>query len=212
MTQTTPTRSDSIRPAQGRPRLAVIIASVRQGRFAPVVAAWTQARVAEHSGFEVDVIDLADEYLPLELAPDSPVVLGEDYPRPPQMARLTARLDAADAFLVITPEYNHSFPASIKAAIDWHFTQWQAKPVAFVSYGGHAGGARAVNHLRQVFTELHAVSIRDGVAFPMVYRVFDEDGQPTDPEVGRAAKVMLDELAWWARALRTAREETPYAW
>ena len=67
---------------------------------------------------------------------------------------------------MVTPEYNHSYPASLKAAIDWHFTQWTAKPVAFVSYGGAAGGRHAVLHLENVLTELHAVTIRDGLAFP----------------------------------------------
>ncbi len=97
------------------------------------------------------------------------------------MIDLTARLDAADAFILVTPEYNHSYPASLKAAIDWHFTQWTAKPVAFVSYGGAAGGRHAVLHLENVLTELHAVTIRDGLAFPNYFINF-EDGRPLDPQ------------------------------
>ena len=127
----------------------------------------------------------------------------------PGLTELTTRLAAADAFILVTPEYNHSYPASLKAAIDWHFTQWTAKPVAFVSYGGAAGGRHAVLHLENVLTELHAVTIRDGLAFPNYY-VNWTDGHPTDPKATGYAKTLLDQLAWWAATLRTARTERPY--
>ncbi len=90
---------------------------------------------------------LADYEIPLSLPAASPKYAGAAYPRPDHMAELTARLEAADTFILVTPEHNHSYPASLKAAIDWHFTQWTAKPVAFVSYGGAAGGRHAVLHL-----------------------------------------------------------------
>ena len=120
---------------------------------------------------------------------------------------MTAQLEAADAFIVVTPEYNHSYPASLKAAIDWHFTQWTAKPVAFVSYGGAAGGRHAVLHLENVFTELHAVTIRDGLAFPNYYPVAGRLAARRGPP--GYAKTLLDQLAWWAGALRSAREAVP---
>ncbi|HEY8523591.1 MAG TPA: NAD(P)H-dependent oxidoreductase [Acidimicrobiales bacterium] len=145
-------------------RLAVIVGSVREGGFGPVAASWVADRARDHGAFDVDVIDLADVELPLVLPAESPKLAGDAYPRPPAMADLTARLDAADALILVTPEYNHSYPASLKAAIDWHFTQWTAKPVAFVSCGGAAGGRHAVLHLENVLTELHAVTIRDGLA------------------------------------------------
>ena len=136
---------------------------------------------------------------------------GASYPRPDGMADLTRALDAADAFVLVTPEYNHSYPASLKAAIDWHFTRWQAKPVAFVSYGGAAGGRHAVLHLENVLTELHAVTIRDGFSFPNYFYNFDfETGQPLDPQAPDYAKAMLEQLAWWAAALRKARSDVAY--
>jgi NAD(P)H-dependent FMN reductase len=190
-------------------RLAVLIGSVRAGRFGPVVATWVAERARDHGAFDVDVVDLADVELPLALPSESPKFAGAAYPRPAGMADLTARLDAADAFVIVTPEYNHSYPASLKAAIDWHFTQWTAKPVAFVSYGGAAGGRHAVLHLESVFTELHAVTIRDGLAFPNCFVNF-EDGQPVDPQASDYAKAMLEQLAWWATALHKARAEAPY--
>lgn len=190
-------------------RLLILIGSVRDGRFGPVVASWVADRAREHGAFEVDVIDLAEVEIPLVLPPESPKAAGEAYPRPAGMAGLTTRLAAADAFIVVTPEYNHSYPASLKAAIDWHFTQWKAKPVAFVSYGGAAGGRHAVLHLENVLTELHAVTIREGLAFPRHWANF-EHGRPVDPQAPEYAKIMLEQLAWWATALRKARSESVY--
>src|SRR5436305_12685917 len=94
---------------------------------------------------------------------------------------MTERLTDAEAFVLATPEYNHSCPAALKAAVDWHFTQWAAKPVAFVSYGGAAGGRHAALHLENVLTELHAVTIRDGRAFPNDYTAW-HGGAPLDAQ------------------------------
>ena len=190
-------------------KLVVVIGSVREGRFGPVVASWFAEQASAHGGFDVQVVDLADFEIPLALPAASPKYAGDAYPRPAGMAALTEQLAAADAFALVTPEYNHSYPASLKAAIDWHFTEWTAKPVAFVSYGGAAGGRHAVLHLENVLTELHAVTIRDGLAFPQ-YFVNWESGRPNDPDAAGYAKTMLDQLAWWAVALRKARADRPY--
>ena len=156
-------------------RLLILIGGVRDGRFGPVVASWVADRPRARC-LRGRPLDLAEVELPVALPAESPKMAGEAYPRPAGMADLTARLDAADAFVLVTPEYNHSYPASLKAAIDWHFTQWKAKPVAFVSYGGAAGGRHAVLHLENVLTELHAVTIREGLAFPSYWANF-EDGR-----------------------------------
>ncbi|WP_326951897.1 NADPH-dependent FMN reductase [Amycolatopsis sp. NBC_01286] len=188
-------------------RVAVIVGSVREGRFGPVVADWLAAVAGEHGGFDVDVIDLAEPDLPLAMpafgSTPSPAVLAET-------AKVTPRLAAADAFVVVTPEYNHSYPASLKNVIDWHRTEWMAKPVAFVSYGGMSGGLRAVEHLRAVFAELHAVTIRETVSFHGAHTRFGADGVPTDDSAGVAAKALLDQLQWWARSLSEARAARPY--
>jgi NAD(P)H-dependent FMN reductase len=190
-------------------KLAIIVGSVREGRFGPVVASWVAEQAGLHGGFAVEVVDLAEIDIPLALPAASPKHAGDDYPRPAGMAALTSALEDADAFVVVTPEYNHSYPASLKAAIDWHFTQWTAKPVAFVSYGGAAGGRHAVLHLEDVLTELHAVTIRDGLAFPNYFTAW-QDGRPLDPQAPGYAKTLLDQLAWWAAALHSARKAAPY--
>ncbi|WP_424889796.1 NADPH-dependent FMN reductase [Streptomyces sp. XH2] len=189
-------------------RLAVIVGSTRDGRFGPTVAKWFTEQASQHGGMEIDLIDLALHPLPSKLSGEPGA---EDAAA---LAEVTPRLERADAYVVLTPEYNHSYPASLKTLIDWHYTQWRAKPVAFVSYGGLAGGLRAVEHLRPVFTELHAVPIREQVSFHSPWGKFDDDGRHLDAEAGEqaagAAKVMLDQLTWWALSLREARAARPY--
>ncbi|MFF3287139.1 NADPH-dependent FMN reductase [Streptomyces sp. NPDC003023] len=187
-------------------KLAVVIGSNRDGRFGPVVADWFRSRTALREDFQVEFVDVADADLPTSLSYNpSPEVRAE-------LGKVTPKLADADAFVVITPEYNHSFPAPLKSLIDWHFGEWQAKPVGFVSYGGISGGLRAVEQLRQVFAELHAVTVRDTVSFHNAGAHFDDEGNHRDPAApDAAAKTMLDQLAWWAEALRSAKSVRPYA-
>ncbi|PXX69155.1 NAD(P)H-dependent FMN reductase [Nocardia tenerifensis] len=186
-------------------KLAVIIGSVREGRFGPVVAEWFTEHARAHGAFEVDLIDLAQAHLPLELPAVSPA-MDPNPPRPDGMIDLTERLAAADAFVIVTPDYNRSIPAALKAAIDWHFTQWDAKAIGFVGYSGASGGLLAIEHLRQIFGELNAHTVRNYVSFPRYYLLFDAEGKLREPEEpAAAARAMLDQLHWWAGALAAAR-------
>lgn len=108
---------------------------------------------------------------------------------------------------------NHSSRiAIIKSALDLVYTEWQAKPASFVSYGGISGGIRAVEQLRQVLVELHMVPVRDAVVLPMAPRLFGDDGRLVDArELDVSASLMLDRIAWWAQTLREARLARPYA-
>src|SRR5699024_10494793 len=118
----------------------------------------------------------------------------------------------ADAFIIVTPEYNHGYPAPLKALIDRYTSEWEAKPVAFVSYGGISGGIHAAEQLRTVLGWLHAVPIRDGVVLSNVWRELDARGRLVlSAPVEQAAELMLTRLHWWALALRNARAELPYA-
>lgn len=183
-------------------RLTLIVGSTREGRFGDIVARWFARVAGSRPDFVVDYLDLVEAELPAHL------------PRRPSAAVVgyADRIARAEAFVVVTPEYNHGYPASLKQAIDLLDAEWRAKPVGFVSYGGISGGLRAVEQLRQVFAELHAVSIRDTVSFHLAQRQFDEGGQPIDSvRPGTAATKLLDQLAWWATALRNARAQSPYA-
>lgn len=178
-------------------RLAIIIGSTREGRFADVIANWFVASTRDRADFEIDVIDVATLDLPVHFT-KSPSTAVADY---------AARIERAEAYVVVTPEYNHSYPASLKHAIDLAHAEWHRKPVAFVSYGGISGGLRAVEHLRQVFAELRTVTIRETLSFHGPWRQFDEAGVLGDPTMADlATTTMLDDLAWWALALRHAKE------
>jgi NAD(P)H-dependent FMN reductase len=181
-------------------RLAVIIGSTRQGRAGAAIARWFATHAEERDEFDVDVVDLLEVPLP-DRMPEVPT---------PEQAAWSTRVDRADAYVVVTPEYNHSFPAALKHAIDFPYQEWAAKPVGFVSYGGVARGLRAVEQLRLVFAELHAVSMRDGVSIALPDGL-DDAGWVRDPHAAGAAKTLLDQLEWWAAALRTARADRPYA-
>lgn len=180
-------------------RIGVIYGSTRRGRFCDTVVRWTVERLSTHGEFRVDVIDPAEES-------DSKSSDSRD------SASHQERLGQADAFVVVTPEYNHGYPAPLKALIDSAGAEWHAKPIAFVSYGGVSGGLRAVEQLRLVFAELHAVTIRDSVSFAGAREQFDETGAPRNPDrANRGMETLLTRLNWWAVALRNARSSAPYS-
>lgn len=182
-------------------KIALIYGSVREGRFCNKVMKWALSLLSSREEFELDVIDPRDYGF---ARGNGPNVHRES-------AELRRHIELADAFIVVTPEYNHGYPAPLKDLIDAAYFEWNAKPVAFISYGGMSGGIRAVEQLRQVFAELHVVTIRDGVAFANVWDQFDDSGNLREP--GRAERFlhsMLMQLQWWAKALRNARQAASY--
>lgn len=179
-------------------RLEVIVASIRPQRFAPVIAEWFVRTAESRPEFTTGVIDLLHTSLPPDLS-ETPKT--EDFRR---------RLAAADAFVAVTSEYNHGYPASLKTALDSAKHEWRAKPIGFVSYGGLSGGLRAVEQLRQVVAEIHMVSVRESVSFHRARKQFDADGNTGDGAAMDAADRMLTQLAWWGNALAAARASDPY--
>jgi len=179
-------------------RVGLIYGSTRPGRFCDTVAQWAAKQIERSGGFSVESIDPAQ--------PETRTRSGQ------QMVSLREQIATADGFVVVTPEYNHGYPAPLKALIDSVAAEWHAKPVAFVSYGGISGGLRAVEQLRQVFAELHAVTVRDSVSLASAWEQFDESGALLKPErAERSMATMLGRLHWWAVALREARKAAPYS-
>ncbi|MEU9240786.1 NAD(P)H-dependent oxidoreductase [Streptomyces shenzhenensis] len=183
-------------------RVTLLVGSARDGRLAPDVAGWFARVAARRDDLVLDVVDVAEHPLPASLdAAD------------PRAAALRPRLGGAEAYVVVVPEYNRSVPGPLKTLIDSFQTEWEAKPVGFVGYGlGMAGGTRAIEHLRQIFAEFHCVGMKDVVTFPRVLEHYAADGTfPAEPEGAEtAAKLMLDQLTWWATALREAKAARPY--
>src|SRR5579863_324564 len=176
-------------------KVALIYGSARPGRFCDVVAGWAAQQITDHEGFSLDIIDPAVDAPGQQPSADGP-----------ESPTLWQRVAEADAFVVVTPEYNHGYPAPLKSLIDSVGAEWHAKPVAFVSYGGVSGGLRAVEQLRQVFAELHTVTIRDAVSFAGAWEQFDDSGKLFEPDRPRRnMTTMLTRLHWWAVALRSAR-------
>lgn len=165
-----------------RLKFVLIIASVRAGRVGPGVTQWFLSQVRS-SGPEFDVIDLAQ----------------------PRDATTTQLLDNADGFVVVTPEYNHSYPGELKILIDAHRDEWKHKPVTFVSYGGMSGGLRAVEHLRTVFAEVSAVRTRNGVVIHMPWKHIHDGTLTLDDDAAASALQAMDELVWWAELLKPER-------
>ena len=180
--------------------IRIIFGSARNPRFCDVIGKWLQEQLGALPGIEFAVLDPRELDLPQSHTPDRASV-----------RQLRESLDAADAFIVVTPEYNRSYPGALKVLIDSAYDEWGAKPVAFVSYGGISGGLRAVEQLRPVFAELHATTIRDVVSFANPWDRVDAAGQfdPGAPAAS-ALETMMGKLGWWAHALNKARSATPY--
>ena len=193
--------------------LKIIVGSTRPGRAADRVIPWITALAKQHPGFTVEVLDLRD--WPLPFFAETFQTVGD--PRDPSYSdplvrRWNRRIAEGDAYLFITPEYNHSVPGVLKNAIDSVFASFafRHKPAAFVGYsGGIAAGIRAIEHLAHVAIEAEMVPLRSTVLIPVVGAAFGQDGEPRDRRAATAAGIMLDDLAWWAAVLRRAREDNP---
>jgi len=188
-----------------KPRIGIIIGSTREGRFGERPAHWIHEIARQRTDLDFELIDLRDYPLPFFNEPMSPAwapVKNE------AAQRWGDKLAAFDGLIVVTPEYNHGPSAVLKNALDYAYKEFVRKPIAFVGYGG-VGAARAVEQLRLIAVELQMTPVRNAVHLGMVeFLGIWQQGKSFDdfPHLEQAAKGMLDDLAWWARALKTARE------
>jgi NAD(P)H-dependent FMN reductase len=190
--------------------LKVIVGSTRPGRAADRVLWWLSDRAGRDGRFSVDVLDLRDWNLPM--FGESQATIGD--PLNPTYSNPSVRqwnhtVSMGDAYLVLTPEYNHSIPGVLKNALDTVFISHalRNKPVGVVAYSaGRVGGARAVEHLALIAVEAELVPLRNAVLIPTVYDAFDAAGELTDPRLDAGLAILLDDLAWWAELLRFGRE------
>jgi NAD(P)H-dependent FMN reductase len=185
------------------PNLMIVIASTRPGRVGQPVAEWFYRHAIDHGHFTIDLVDLAALDLPMM-----------DEPNHPRLRRYTqehtrqwsARVEAADAFAFVMPEYNYGFNAPLKNAIDYLHHEWKHKPLGFVSYGGVSGGTRAVQMVKQVVSGVNMVPAGAAVSIPFVRQFLDDDQQIQPNDVMEdAAPALLDDLARLEHALRELR-------
>lgn len=186
------------------PRLLVVTASTRPGRKGPLVAHWFEGVARAHGGFDIDPVDLAEVGLPLYDEPEHPRLRRYHHDH---TKAWSAKVDAADAVVFVTPEYNFTTPPSLVNAIDYLFTEWAYKPAGFVTYGGVSGGMRALQTTRLLVSNLRMVPLVDAVSVPFFTTFIDSGTGLFTPEakVVKAATTMLDELRRWADALQTMR-------
>ena len=183
-------------------RLATIAVSTRPGRVGIHVARWMEGVAEQHGGFASRLVDLAEVNLPLYDEPKHPRLreYAHDHTR-----RWSALVSEADAFVFVTPEYNHGPTPALVNALDYLFHEWSYKPASFVSYGGISGGLRAVQSAKLMLTTLKVVPITEGVVVPFVANQV-KDGIFTPNEIqGKAAPEMLDALVRWSDALKVLR-------
>ncbi len=188
--------------------IKVIAGSTREGRFSDKAAAWVAEEIKKQEGVAVEVLDLRDYDMPFFNEPMSPSSKQEPF-KNEVVARFTKKIAEGDAFVMVTPEYNHGTSGVLKNALDWVYQEWNNKPVAFVSYGG-VGGARAVEQLRLNAIELQMASIRNAVHIPgeQYFQVLfgKMDAKDLFASVSNQAEAMITQLVWWTRALKNARE------
>jgi NAD(P)H-dependent FMN reductase len=186
-----------------KPKLYVITVSTRPGRAGVPLSTWILERAQAHGAFEVELVDLKDVNLPMF-----------DEPRHPRLAqyehehtkRWSAKVKAADAFIFVTPEYNHGAPPSLINALDYLVHEWAYKPVGFVSYGGPAGGTRAVQMVKPMLIALKMTVLFESVMAPLFMHSIDEQGVFKATEFQQtSAQAMLDVLNRWVGALAPMR-------
>jgi NAD(P)H-dependent FMN reductase len=182
--------------------LQLIVASTRPGRAGEPVARWFENLARDHGHFEIDYTDLAEVALPLM-----------DEPHHPRLRRYTKehtrawseRVERADCFVFVHPEYNHSFTAPLKNAIDYLVHEWAYKPAGLVGYGGVAGGTRAMQALKPVLAGLRMVVPTESVIIPFIGQLVADGRFASSEEIDQGARAMLDELVRLEDALRPLR-------
>ena len=175
-----------------RPTLQIIVGSTRPGRKGLHVASWVQQAAIAHGAFHVELVDLAHVALPMLDEPNHPS-LGQYTQR--HTRSWSSTIKRGDAFIFVVPEYNHSFPASVKNALDYLHTEWAHKPVGLVSYGGVSAGLRSSTALKPVLLALRMVPVADAVSIPNIADRVDDSGFQPYAEAISSVASMLDELA-----------------
>jgi len=191
-----------------KPRIAVIIGSTRKARFADKPAAWLMEKVKDHPELDFELVDLRDYDLPFfDEAASNAWVPSQD----PRAVKWQQRVAGFDGYLFVLAEYNHGMPASVKNAFDQDYTGWNRKPIGALAYGS-MGGARSLEHLRQVAVELQMVPLRNAVHIggSEFFKVWTGGQDAPISEIAGvlegSLKSMLEELVWWTKATKAARE------
>lgn len=188
-----------------KPKIAVIIGSIRPVRNGDKIGQWFMNQVQSRDDMEFTLIDLADEKLPFLNEPKLPAA--GDYEQASTQA-WASKIATYDGFVFVVSEYNHGYSASLKNAIDTLYAEWAHKPVAFMAYGA-LGGVRAVEQLVQVTAQLNMVPIPSAqVNIININSALDDNGTPKDSHIRGDVNKLCDKLLWWAQVLQPARDQS----
>lgn len=184
-------------------KLKVIITSTREQRGGIAVANWFVEKVKKYEGFETEVLDLMEINLPMVHEPNHPKLGQYMYDHTKEWSR---KIDEADAFIFIMPEYNYGMPPAMLNAIDYLMLEWMYKPAGLVSYGGISGGLRSAQMSKQVLTTVKVMPMSEGVAIPFFTKYINEDGvfEPIE-SVLNSYQILMDELMRWTKGLHYMR-------
>jgi NAD(P)H-dependent FMN reductase len=187
-------------------KIGVILGSIRSIRRGGRVAQWLMPQLEKIEEASFELLDLREYPLPFFDESNSPEGLERNYTNEVGK-RWSAKIDAMDGFIIVTPEYNHGTSGVLKNALDWLYPEWNNKPVAFVSYSPNAaGGVRAVEQLRLNAIELQMAPINQAVHVTYVLDTISEDGELQQGHFNERIEKMVKQLLWWANALKKARE------
>ena len=190
------------------PVLQVIVVSTREGRVGLPVARWFHDAAVAHGRFDVELVDLATFNLPVFDEPEHPRLRRYQHAH---TKAWSAKVEEADAFVFVTPEYNFGPPPSLINALNYLVVEWHYKPAGFVSYGGISGGLRAVQMAKQAATTLRMMAIPEGVPIPFFAAAIDKETQAFKATESheRSAATMLKELVKWSEAMKALRAVDP---
>ena len=188
-------------------KVAIIIGSTRSHRLGERVAQWVELASKEMKDWDVTVLDLKKINLPFYDEISVPAEMDRKYPNPKVQAWSKA-IEEAEAFLIITPEYNHSVPAPLKNAIDWLYPEWSNKPAALVGYStSSTGGARAIEHLRNILATLAVATVRTGLTIGRAQDIIDEKGACKDENLNKVLRTEFAQLDSWGKAMSSLHKK-----
>jgi NAD(P)H-dependent FMN reductase len=183
--------------------LNIITVSTRPGRVGPLAAKWISELASKHGKFKVVDIDLAEINLPLFDEPQHPMMRQYQNAHTKIWSKL---IDAGDALIFVTPEYDYFVPASLVNAIDYLAHEWHYKPAGFVGYGGASGGMRSVQAAKPLVSNMGMMPMPASVFIHFIAKYINDDNElQLTEEHEKSAILMLDELEKWATALKTIR-------
>ena len=188
-------------------QIAIIVGSTREHRLADRVVSWVKQTAQEMEGWNVTILDLKEINLPMYHDAALPAAMGGSYPDK-QVTAWSEAIATSDAFLILTPEYNHSIPAALKNALDWLYPEWADKPAGLIGYSSSPiGGARAIEHLRTIMSTLAVPTVKTALTIGRAQDVITEDGVCSDETLKTVLHTECTQLDAWGRAMLSLHKE-----